>query len=124
MRSASARKARFGGMGFWTDWAPLTTPAFHVYFASYTSGSPTPTPQGIAFDGYEYRRCEPGAIRFFLPVRFPGQYADVETGLFENWNRFCGPATGRYETTTEPLLQSSAWVAAMAEAAVPAPAFA
>ena len=31
-----------------------------------------------------------------LPVRFPGQYYDQETGLHYNWHRYYDPATGRY----------------------------
>lgn len=33
---------------------------------------------------------------FDLPLRFPGQYADVESGLFHNHHREYDPATGRY----------------------------
>jgi RHS repeat-associated protein len=30
------------------------------------------------------------------PLRFPGQYADPETGLHQNWHRDYDPALGRY----------------------------
>jgi len=30
------------------------------------------------------------------PLRFPGQYADTETGLSQNWHRDYDPALGRY----------------------------
>lgn len=33
---------------------------------------------------------------FALPLRFPGQYADVETGLFHNHHRDYDPRSGRY----------------------------
>ena len=33
---------------------------------------------------------------------YPGQYADAETGLFYNWNRYYEPKTGRY-ITSEPI---------------------
>ncbi|MEP9382599.1 putative T7SS-secreted protein [Nocardioides cheoyonin] len=36
------------------------------------------------------------------PLRFPGQYADPETGLFYNLNRYYDPATGRY-VSQDPL---------------------
>ena len=36
------------------------------------------------------------------PLRFPGQYADPETGLNYNHHRYYNPATSRY-TTTDPL---------------------
>ena len=35
--------------------------------------------------------------QFVFNLRFGGwQYADIETGLFYNWNRFYDPTTGRY----------------------------
>lgn len=39
---------------------------------------------------------EHGATPAWIPLHFPGQYADAESGLFENWNRFYDPSTGRY----------------------------
>lgn len=35
-------------------------------------------------------------------LRLPGQYADSETGLCYNWNRYYDPVTGRY-TTKDPI---------------------
>lgn len=37
-----------------------------------------------------------------LNIRYPGQYADTETGLYYNGYRYYDPATGRY-TTPDPL---------------------
>ncbi|GAA2412902.1 hypothetical protein GCM10010420_47940 [Streptomyces glaucosporus] len=38
----------------------------------------------------------------YTPLRFPGQYADPETGLHCNLHRYYDPATARY-TTPDPL---------------------
>jgi RHS repeat-associated protein len=51
---------------------------------------------GVAVTSYEYRRFQTGAQPFWTPLRFPGQYYDAETDLFENWNRYYDPSTGRY----------------------------
>jgi RHS repeat-associated protein len=51
---------------------------------------------GASMDSYEYRRYQTGASWFFTPIRFPGQYHDAETDLYENWNRYYDPAIGRY----------------------------
>jgi RHS repeat-associated protein len=37
-----------------------------------------------------------------MPLRFPGQYHDTETGLFYNLHRYYNPDTGRY-ITADPL---------------------
>ncbi len=51
---------------------------------------------GIAVSGYEYRKYQLGSAPAWLPLRFPGQYYDAETDLFQNWNRFYDATTGRY----------------------------
>ncbi|NTX35327.1 RHS repeat-associated core domain-containing protein [Myxococcus sp. CA033] len=58
---------------------------------------------GAIISAYEYQRYQPGAQPFWTPLRFPGQYHDAETDLFENWNRYYDPDIGRY-LQPEPLL--------------------
>jgi RHS repeat-associated protein len=57
---------------------------------------------GIAVSGYEYRKYQSGSTPTWLPLRFPGQYYDAESDLFQNWNRFYEANTGRY-LAPEPL---------------------
>nr|WP_253899608.1 RHS repeat-associated core domain-containing protein [Corallococcus carmarthensis] len=65
--------------------------------------------QGAVISAYEYRRFETGASPFWTPLRFPGQYHDAETDLFENWNRYFDASTGRY-LQPEPMLQNAKWM--------------
>jgi RHS repeat-associated protein len=58
---------------------------------------------GVVAGNYEYRRYESGQNPFWTPLRFPGQYFDAESDLFENWNRYYEPVTGRY-LGPEPVL--------------------
>jgi RHS repeat-associated protein len=85
-----------------TNW--FEAPANGDVRVKWASG-PTQQPQeytGATVRSYEYRRFELGAQPTWVALRFPGQYADAETGLFENWNRFYDPSTGRY-TATDPM---------------------
>lgn len=93
---------------------PWTTLAdnegLHVLYCSYENNI-SPQPFGVTVRGYEYRKREVGTSAHYLPpFRFPGQYFDAETDLYENWNRYYDPSTGRY-LSPEPLLQSPSWVA-------------
>ncbi|PTL74919.1 RHS repeat-associated core domain-containing protein, partial [Vitiosangium sp. GDMCC 1.1324] len=60
---------------------------------------------GVALRAYEYRRYDGalGAAPMWTPLRFPGQYHDPETDLFENWNRYYDSSTGRY-LQPEPVI--------------------
>jgi len=74
-------------------------------------------------EGYEYQRYQVGASPFAIPLRFPGQYFDVETNLIENWNRYYDASTGRY-LQPEPVLQKPNFVAARALLGMSTPAYA
>jgi len=41
-------------------------------------------------------------VQVDVPLRFPGQLEDTETGLFYNWHRYYDPSTGRY-ISSDPL---------------------
>ncbi len=61
----------------------------------------------MSFDSCEYRRYDrtaTGVSPTWIPLRFPGQYYDEETDLFENWHRYYDPGSGRY-LSVEPLMQ-------------------
>lgn len=81
---------------------------------SCTGTAPTVgrTQMGAAVSAYEYRRFQTGAQPLWVPLRFPGQYHDAETELFENWNRYYEPSAGRY-LQPEPLLKAPNFVQAM-----------
>ena len=51
--------------------------------------------------------------RSFVPLRFSGRYHDRETELFENWNRYYEPSTGRY-LQPEPLQETQPKMAVQA----------
>jgi RHS repeat-associated protein len=58
----------------------------------------------------------------WTPLRFPGQYFDEETSLFENWHRYYDPMIGRY-LQPEPLLRHSSWVRGQARLGINPPVY-
>ncbi|MFP2926780.1 RHS repeat-associated core domain-containing protein [Pyxidicoccus sp. 3LG] len=97
----------------WTPWVQPSAGRVQVAFSSNSSnccpdgqggldcGSgcgayPNYQYTGVAVTAYEYQRYQAGAQPFWTPLRFPGQYYDAETDLFENWNRYYDPGVGRY----------------------------
>lgn len=102
---------------FWSGWSPTSGGNNTVTWTSQCSGN-----CASAVDMAEWRVWETGAAQFNTQLRFPGQYHDAETDLFENWNRFYDPTTGRY-LSPEPLLQSPAFVAGMAGSGLQTPAY-
>jgi RHS repeat-associated protein len=78
---------------------------------------------GVAVAAYEYQRFQSGAQPFWTPLRFPGQYHDAETDLFENWNRYYDPSIGRY-LQPEPMLANPEFSVRMAKTGMSAPVFA
>ncbi|NOK02250.1 MULTISPECIES: RHS repeat-associated core domain-containing protein [Myxococcus] len=78
---------------------------------------------GVAVSAYEYRRLQTGAQPLWTPPRFPGQYHDAKTDLFENWNRYYDPSAGRY-LQPEPLQEDPESVKGMAQQGLSTPAYA
>ncbi|QSQ11543.1 RHS repeat-associated core domain-containing protein [Myxococcus landrumus] len=109
-----------GNGRFWSHWVQPTASQLRIDFISdappSSCGTCDPTQAscaikcgpaaGVVLEGYEYQRFQTGAEPFWTPLRFPGQYHDLETGLFENWNRYYDPSTGRY-LQPEPMLLES-----------------
>ncbi|WP_193409895.1 RHS repeat-associated core domain-containing protein [Myxococcus hansupus] len=76
-----------------------------------------------SLSGFEYRRFQVGASPVWTPLRFPGQYHDAETDLFENWNRYYDAAIGRY-FGPDPMLQDPAYALNAAQRGMGVPAYA
>ena len=78
---------------------------------------------GAVSASYEYQLYEDGVdVPTWLPFRFPGQYADSESGLFENWNRFYDPGSGRY-LSVDPLVDDPGYLRRMDQSGVSVAAY-
>ena len=71
--------------------------------ATDAAGTPLWRWDGDAF-GATFPNVDPDGDRILthINLRYPGQYYDVETGLFYNWHRYYSPALGRY-ITNDPI---------------------
>ena len=90
------------GSPFWSPWylAPPTDRKVDVTFSS--DGSVTK--EGVNTQYCEYQVYDSTIVDpFWVSLRLPGQYFDEETELFENWNRYYDPWTGRY-LQPDPIL--------------------
>ncbi|MFP2930506.1 RHS repeat-associated core domain-containing protein [Pyxidicoccus sp. 3LG] len=136
--------APMGGRQSGPSWTPWVQPSAGKAKLEFTANNANccPTPEGgldcatatcsqypsypyggVAMVSYEYRRYQTGAQPFWTPVRFPGQYHDAETDLFENWNRYYDPSIGQY-LQPEPMLQKPEWVKGQALQGFAAPTYA
>ncbi len=86
----------------WTSWGTVPGTANPTSVQVWLAPGSVSGPDYIAAEAYEFRRYQ--ASYYSIPLRFPGQYYDFETDMFENWNRYYEPQTGRY-LSPEPLLQ-------------------
>lgn len=92
--------------GFGYTWLTKWVPAANGVDVTLTTDA-TGTKRGFAVRGYRYRRYQTGAQPFWTNMRFPGQYFDPESELFENWNRYYEPRSGMY-LQSEPAMLSRA----------------
>jgi RHS repeat-associated protein len=114
-----------------TTW--LTPTATGIVTVAMTTNTCNAPPDGGTCNGYAYQGVTVEAVDYLkyastskaweLSLRQPGQYYDVETGLFENWNRFYDANAGRY-LEPEPMLQKPSAVIGWAAAGRSFPAYA
>ncbi|WP_233609528.1 RHS repeat-associated core domain-containing protein [Corallococcus sp. AB049A] len=90
----------------WTPWITPTQGKSSAVLVT-TGMSGTPPSVGVVAEGYEYQRYQQGGQPYWVPLRFPGQYHDAETDLFENWNRYYDPDIGQY-LQAEPMASMGA----------------
>jgi RHS repeat-associated protein len=137
--STSARVGPYGGHhrgAIWSDWINASGAGdLYVRFepdgqnrAPDQNGCATGPANGFAYSGYSvrqlnFRRYESGVSPAWLPLRFPGQYHDDETDLFENGHRNMDGFLGRY-LQPEPVLQEPAYQSGTAKTGRSLPSYA
>jgi RHS repeat-associated protein len=119
---------REGGVTLSDAWGtlPNMVTAYHPgsdFEAAWETQGPNVVGKGAVVEAFEYERADRNVELYFPPLRFPGQYADEETGFYENWNRYLDPETGRY-LSPEPLLQSPVYLRRMAQGGMSVPTYA
>ena len=91
-------------------WTKLSTAGTATYYTYQNDHLGTPqkllnqsgiTVWSATYDAFGRATIDP-ASTITNNLRFPGQYADQETGLHYNWMRFYDPNTGRY-VTSDPI---------------------
>ena len=91
-------------------WTKLSTAGTATYYTYQNDHLGTPqkllnqsglTVWSATYDAFGRATVDP-ASTITNNLRFPGQYADQETGLHYNWMRFYDPNTGRY-VTSDPI---------------------
>jgi RHS repeat-associated protein len=100
---ADAASGTLGTGPFADPWTPASQRTWSAWLNSTDGTASCP---GCKSEWYEYRRYRAGVAPVSTPLRFPGQYFDQETDLFQNWNRFYEAGTGRY-WEREPLLSGT-----------------
>ncbi|MCP3103071.1 hypothetical protein LZ198_29750 [Myxococcus sp. K15C18031901] len=107
VNSQSTLISNVTGVGALSPWVtPSSTGEMQVRFQAATT---TGAMQDAALGAVEYRRFQVGASPVWTPLRYPGQYHDEETDLFENRNRFYEPSTGRF-LGSELMMREPQWV--------------
>ena len=88
--------------------ATATQAAFYYTYQNDHLGTPQKllnqsgqTVWSATYDAFGRATVDAGSI-ITNNLRFPGQYADQETGLHYNWMRFYDPTTGRY-VSSDPI---------------------
>jgi RHS repeat-associated protein len=76
------------------------TPVWQWPYSGFGSNKPTGVLKATA-NPQQVAMSQPKLLRATSPaelnLRWPGQYDDAETGLFQNWNREYNARTGRYD---------------------------
>jgi RHS repeat-associated protein len=79
-----------GGQVFWLHWDHILRPVL----ATDATGAVVWAARYLPFGGIDAVSVDTGALS--QNIRFPGQWFQAETGLYQNWMRDYDPTTGRY----------------------------